>query len=97
MVEKIGQSRFPRFTYMAADLLSIPSSTAHTERQFNSTGIMLTPVRNRLRPIIVNQGQYVSNWLAEGVYQPSLQWQKAQPAFTANLEELGTSTPNLDV
>jgi hypothetical protein len=82
---------------MASNLLFILSFTAHTERQFNSTGVMFTPIRNRLRPIIVNQGQYVSNWLAEGVYQPSLQWQKAQPALTANLEKLGTSTPNQDV
>jgi hypothetical protein len=57
---------------MAANLLSIPLFIAHIKRQFNSTGIMSIPVRNHLRPIIVNQGQYVSNWLAEGVYQPLL-------------------------
>jgi hypothetical protein len=52
--KEIGQSRFLRLSYMASNLLSIPSFIAYIKRQFNSIEMMLTLVRNCLRPIIVN-------------------------------------------
>jgi hypothetical protein len=51
----IGSERFPRFSYMATDFLTIPSSTAATERQFCSCGL-ITPSRLRRSVISVSQG-----------------------------------------
>jgi hypothetical protein len=58
---KVGSERFPRLSFLAADLLLIPPSMATTERRFNHAGSMITPKRNRLRAHIVNQAQCLSD------------------------------------
>jgi hAT family C-terminal dimerisation region len=68
----IGQRRFPRLSYMATDYLTIPPSTCETERQFNSAGRMLSPLRNRLSRWIVSQAQSMRSWSLNGVYIPQI-------------------------
>jgi hypothetical protein len=58
----VGNRRFPRLSFLASDLLSIPSSTAAIERQFNSTGSMVTPKRNRLSRVVICQAQSLRSW-----------------------------------
>ena len=49
--------RFPTLSIIAVDFLSIPSSSAESERSFSSAGQMITPVRNRLRHTIITMAQ----------------------------------------
>lgn len=67
-----GARRFPKLSYMASDMLTIPSSTAETERQFNSAGKMITPSRNHLQRVFVSQAQCLRSWSDMGVYRPEL-------------------------
>ena len=64
--------RFPTLGIMAVDFLSIPSSSAESERSFSSAGRMVTPVRTRLRHIIITMAQCLRSWIREGFYQPSV-------------------------
>ena len=68
----VGAVRFPRLSYMAVDFLTIPSSSAETERDFSSCGRMVTPLRCRLRRHIVAMAQCLRSWSKVGIYQPSL-------------------------
>lgn len=68
----VGVVRFPRLSYMAVDFLTIPSSSAETERDFSSCGRMVTPLRCRLRRHIVAMAQCLRSWSKVGIYQPSL-------------------------
>jgi hypothetical protein len=64
--------RFPTLGVMAIDFLSIPSSSAESERSFSSAGRMVTPVRNRLRHIIITMAQCLRSWSQEGFYKPTV-------------------------
>jgi hypothetical protein len=68
----VGVVRFPRLSYMAVDFLTIPSSSAETERDFSSCGRMVTPLRSRLRRHVVAMAQCLRSWSKAGIYQPSL-------------------------
>ncbi|KAJ3552947.1 hypothetical protein NPX13_g10996 [Xylaria arbuscula] len=68
----IGQKRFPQLSIMASDFLSIPSSTAETERQFNSTGDMISVRRTRLRRHVIGAAQCIRSWSKRGIYEPAL-------------------------
>ncbi|KAH8193729.1 hypothetical protein TruAng_012103 [Truncatella angustata] len=68
----VGSRRFPRLSYMAVDFLTIPSSTAETERQFSSVGTMISPKRSRLRRHLVAAAQCIRSWSRSGVYTPDL-------------------------
>lgn len=57
---------------MATDMLTIPSSTAETERQFNSTGRMMTPLRARVKSHIIGMAQSIRSWSMAGIYIPGL-------------------------
>ncbi|KAM4067764.1 hypothetical protein HRG_009843 [Hirsutella rhossiliensis] len=46
---KINRSRYPRLSLMAVDMLTIPSTSAESERTFSSAGRMTAPLRSRLR------------------------------------------------
>ncbi|KAK6850531.1 Ribonuclease H-like protein [Apiospora arundinis] len=70
--QEIGQLQYPKLSYMATDILTIPSSTAETERQFNSTGRMITPLRARMKRHIVGMGQSIRSWSMAGIYTPGL-------------------------
>lgn len=69
---KINAGRYPRLSMMAVDMLSVPSSSAESERTFSSTGRMTTPLRNRLRREVVAMAQCIRSWSAAGIYTPSL-------------------------
>jgi hypothetical protein len=75
----VGAKRFPRLSYLASDLLSIPSSTATVERQFNSAGGMVTPLRNRLGRVIIGQAQSLKMWRRQQIYRASDHWRQALP------------------
>lgn len=68
----IGSKRFPRLSYMAVDFLTIPSSSAETERDFSSCGRMIVPLRTRLRRHIIGMAQCLRSWSKVGIYTPSL-------------------------
>jgi hypothetical protein len=80
---KVGAGRFPTLCFLAANLLSIPSSTAAIERRFNTAGSMITPKRNRLRAYIVNQAQCLSDWRRSGYYVATEDWQRVIPVEKA--------------
>ncbi|KAJ6436427.1 putative phosphoketolase [Purpureocillium lavendulum] len=68
----VGVVRFPRLSHMAVDFLTIPSSSAETERDFSSCGRMVSPLRSRLRRHIVAMAQCLRSWSKAGIYQPTL-------------------------
>jgi hypothetical protein len=76
---EVGSKRFPRLSLLASDLLSIPSSTAFVERQFNSIGAMATPKRNSLGRVIICQAQSLKCWRQQGIYTASQDWERALP------------------
>jgi hypothetical protein len=76
---EVGSKRFPRLSLLASDLLSIPSSTSSVERQFNSTGAMVTPKRSSLSRVTICQAQCVKSWRQHGIYTASVDWERALP------------------
>jgi hypothetical protein len=52
---EVGSKSFPRLSLLASDFLSIPSSTSSVERQFNSTGAMVTPKRGNMSRVTICQ------------------------------------------
>jgi hypothetical protein len=72
----VGAQRFPKLSFLASDLLSIPSSTATMEREFSSVAKMMTPNRNRLRPLMIGQVQCLRDWRQRGAYTPTEDWQR---------------------
>ncbi len=68
----VGASRFPRLSVMAVDYLTIPSSTAETERQFSSCGRMDTANRGRMACSLLSTAQCIRSWSQIGVYMPSI-------------------------
>jgi hypothetical protein len=68
----LGSKRFPKLSYMAVDFLTIASSTAETERQFNSVGTMMSAKRSRLNRHIVGCAQSLRSWSRLGIYKAEL-------------------------
>ncbi|OAQ58072.1 hypothetical protein VFPPC_11385 [Pochonia chlamydosporia 170] len=69
---KINGHRYSRLSLMAVDMLTIPSSSAESERTFSSSGRMMVPLRSRLRREIVAMAQCIRSWSKAGIYTPSL-------------------------
>lgn len=69
---KNNANRYPRLSLMAVDMLTIPSSSAESERTFSSAGRMMAPLRNRARREIVAMAQCIRSWSRAGIYTPSL-------------------------
>ncbi|KAI1874248.1 uncharacterized protein JN550_002827 [Neoarthrinium moseri] len=89
-----GERRFPRLSHMAADLLSIPSSTAETERQFNSAGRMISSTRNHLGRALIGQAQSMGSWSTMGIYKPEFPIHLLQSQdWYDNLVAQGHATP----
>ncbi|XP_044718005.1 Ribonuclease H-like protein [Hirsutella rhossiliensis] len=78
---KINRSRYPRLSLMAVDMLTIPSTSAESERTFSSAGRMTAPLRSRLRREIVAMAQCIRSWSKAGIYRPSL------PLFSLNEDQ----------
>jgi len=68
----LGSKRFPKLSYMAVDFLTIASSTAETERQFNSVGTMMSAARSRLSRHTVGCAQSLRSWSRLGIYKAEL-------------------------
>jgi hypothetical protein len=77
--KNVGARRFPRLSLLAADLLSIPASTASVERLFNYMGAMISSRRSCLNRYIITQIQSLSNWRKNGIYQAIEDWEQALP------------------
>ncbi|KAK4073094.1 hypothetical protein Purlil1_13128 [Purpureocillium lilacinum] len=69
---KTNANRYPRLSLMAVDMLTIPSSSAESERTFSSAGRMMVPLRSRLRREVVAMAQCIRSWSEAGIYRPSL-------------------------
>ncbi|KAJ3453694.1 hypothetical protein MRS44_017941 [Fusarium solani] len=69
---KVNANRYPRLSLMAVDMLTIPSSSAESERTFSSAGRMMAPLRSRLRRETVAMAQCIRSWSKAGIYKPSL-------------------------
>jgi hypothetical protein len=54
---KTNRNRYSRLPLMAVDMLTIPSTSAESERTFSSAVCMTTPLRSRLRREIERIGQ----------------------------------------
>jgi hypothetical protein len=76
---EVGSKRFPRLSLLASDLLSIPSSTSSIERQFNSTGAMVTPKRSSLSRVTICQAQSLKSWRQQRIYTANADWERALP------------------
>jgi hypothetical protein len=57
----VGARRFPRLNLLAANLLSIPASTASVERLFNYMDAMISPRKSCLNRYTIAQAQSLSN------------------------------------
>jgi hypothetical protein len=57
---------------MAVDMLTIPSSSAESERTFSSAGRMMAPLRNRMRRETVAMAQCIRSWSRAGIYGSSM-------------------------
>jgi hypothetical protein len=75
----VGAKRFPRLSFLASDLLSIPSSTAGVEKEFNGVRSIITPKRNRLGRNTVCQAQSLRVWRRQYVYRASEEWEQTLP------------------
>jgi hypothetical protein len=73
----VGARRFPRLGLLAADLLSIPASTASIERLFNHVDAMMSPRRSCLNRYTIAQTQSLNNWRKNGTYQATEDWKQA--------------------
>ncbi|KAM4062380.1 hypothetical protein HRG_012123 [Hirsutella rhossiliensis] len=62
-------------------MLTIPSTSAESERTFSSAGRMTAPLRSRLRREIVAMAQCIRSWSKAGIYTPSL------PLFSLNEDQ----------
>ena len=52
---------------MALDVLSVAPMSAEVERLFSSSGLMLTPIRNRLEVGTLGLVQTVRSWVKAGI------------------------------
>jgi hypothetical protein len=75
----VGARRFPKLSLLAANLLSIPASTASVERLFNYMGAIISPRKSCLNRYIIAQAQSLSNWRKNGIYQAIEDWEQALP------------------
>jgi hypothetical protein len=83
---EVGSKRFPRLSFLAADLLSIPPSAATNERDFNMAGDMVRAKRSSLTPHIVHLAPCLGSWRRYGIYVPSKTWQYTDLADTGECE-----------
>lgn len=77
----VGSKEYPRLSYMAVDILTIPSSAASTERSFSSAGKMIHS-RPRLERSTIAMAQCLRDWAKAGIYTPRI------PLHKLNTEDL---------
>lgn len=58
---------WPQLAAMALDVLTTPPMSDEPERQFSSTGLMITDRRNRLKKETINVCSSLRSWTREGV------------------------------
>ena len=69
---KVGRNRYPTLFKMAADFLSIPSTSCECERCFSSAKRTITCDRNSLLPSTIEACQLQKNWLKNEVVDSPL-------------------------
>lgn len=87
---KVGRSRYPTLFKMAADFLSIPSTSCECERCFSSAKRTITCDRNSLSPSTIEACQLQKNWLKNDVVDSPLvklsqhvQWRRSSDESSA--------------
>jgi hypothetical protein len=55
----------PDVAHFALDMLALPASSAECERVFSSAKLLITSVRNRLNPDIVDMNECLKSWFAK--------------------------------
>jgi hypothetical protein len=61
---KENSKDFPKLSRMTRDYLAIPSTSAGIERQFNRSGNIIRPLRNRLSPETISDIMMYKDYLA---------------------------------
>lgn len=61
------RSTYPRLSQMALDHLTVPPMSAEVERLFSSAGLMVTPLRNRLKAETIGAVQALRSWNKAGL------------------------------
>jgi len=67
-------SRFlsqPDLAHFALDMLALPASSAECERVFSSAKLLITSIRNRLNPDIVEMNECLKSWFAKEGQKPA--------------------------
>ncbi|KAG7404258.1 hypothetical protein Forpe1208_v015706 [Fusarium oxysporum f. sp. rapae] len=60
---------YPRLSRMALDVMTVPAMSSECERLFSATGLMVTPLRNRLDAGTVGLIQTLRSWLRAGIIE----------------------------
>lgn len=60
---------YPRLSRMALDVMTVPAMSSECERLFSATGLMVTPLRNRLDAGTIGLIQTLRSWLRAGIVE----------------------------
>ncbi|PNP59234.1 hypothetical protein FNYG_14985 [Fusarium nygamai] len=60
---------YPRLSRMALDVMTVPAMSSECERLFSATGLMVTPLRNRLDAGTIGLIQTLRSWLRAGIIE----------------------------
>ena len=60
---------YPRLSRMALDVMTVPAMSSECERLFSATGLMVTPLRNRLDAGTIGLIQTLRSWLRVGIIE----------------------------
>ena len=61
------QFKYPRLSWMALDVMTVPAMSAECERLFSAVGLMVTALRNRLDAEVIGLIQTLRSWLKAGL------------------------------
>jgi len=62
-----AQDHIPSMRQMAFDHISIPAMSAETERVFSDTKLLISDLRSRLEPEIIEALECIRKWILAGL------------------------------
>ncbi|SCO88905.1 uncharacterized protein FRV6_13033 [Fusarium oxysporum] len=65
----LKRSEYPRLSRMALDVMTVPAMSSECERLFSTTGLMVTPLRNRLDAGRIGLIQTLRSWLRASIIE----------------------------
>ena len=74
---------YPRLSQMAIDILTIPAMSDEPERTFSMTGILISPLRNRIVPATVSKTICLKSWDSQKVVNLATAFVSNAPEMTA--------------